>query len=397
MIQHDPAMQLAQLLAPCPVCEGSQAEGITALPRSAVETNRLWPSAAEARSAPSAAIDLVSCTGCGHIFNATFNPEMVAYNQDYESSQMFSPRFRAYAESLAMQLLGELRVPSKGSIVEVGGGRGEFLQLICDRAGARGTNIDPSCGDDPDVRGAAIVQVPEFYGVEHADIPADLMVCRHTLEHVPDPGDLLRKMRIAAECTGAPVYIEVPNGDYVFDETAFAEIIYPHYSYFTKASLTALVERAGFEVVKLCEYFDNQFLGAWLTLRRPSSLPARPEPVAIESIVAKGHAFDEKIRSLRTRVGELSARGSKIAAWGAGAKAVSFLNIIDELEDVSYVVDVNPRKVAHYVPVTAQPIVAPEHLCEFGADTVFVMNPIYEAEIAADIRSRGLSSEIVVI
>lgn len=71
--------------------------------------------------------------------------------------------------------------------------------------------------------------------------------------------------------------------------------------------------------------------------------------------------------------------------WGAGSKAVTFLNILKTQGLVEYVVDINPRKTSLFVPGTGQQIVQPEFLQQYKPDVIMIMNPIYRQEIAQDL------------
>jgi hypothetical protein len=70
-----------------------------------------------------------------------------------------------------------------------------------------------------------------------------------------------------------------------------------------------------------------------------------------------------------------------VALWGAGAKGVTFANLIDsERQDLDCIVDLNPEKQGHYVPGTGHPIVSYRDLCERGVTAAILMNPNYRQE-----------------
>ena len=78
-------------------------------------------------------------------------------------------------------------------------------------------------------------------------------------------------------------------------------------------------------------------------------------------------------------------------AWGAGAKAVTFLNIIDPAGDcITHIVDVSPRKTGRFVPGSGQEIVEPSALRELSPDVLILMNAVYRDEIRAAVRALGL-------
>src|SRR3546814_3103794 len=88
---------------------------------------------------------------------------------------------------------------------------------------------------------------------------ADLVCCRHVLEHVPEPAHLLGTAR-AMLSRGVPgvAFFEVPNALFVFDRLSVWDIIYEHVSYFTPASLSRAFALAGYAVRHLEEAFGGQ-------------------------------------------------------------------------------------------------------------------------------------------
>jgi hypothetical protein len=83
--------------------------------------------------------------------------------------------------------------------------------------------------------------------------------------------------------------------------------------------------------------------------------------------------------------------------WGAGAKGVTFLNLLRLTagSGVDWVVDINPRKQGHFAPLMGQRIVGPDFLLENPPQLVIVLNPEYELEVRSMINDRGIDCEVV--
>jgi C-methyltransferase C-terminal domain/Methyltransferase domain len=316
---------------------------------------------------------------------------------DYENSQMFSPRFRRYAEELSDTLIAKHDLHRK-RIVEIGGGSGDFLRMICDRGDNLGVSIGPSYipepGNDipPNIR-----FIRDYYTAKYIDEPADIIICRHVLEHFWGARDLITTMREAVgERRDIVVYVEVPNGDFILRERTFWEFHYQHVSYFTKTSLTKLFTECGFDVREVQESFEGQFLGievcaAAHDVASNQSTRGDGEQMTAVSCRAFGMAFHTEVVSWQDRLKLLCANGQRVFTWGAGAKAVTFLNIVDPAGDViAHIVDVNPRKTGRFVPGSGQEIVEPNALRELRPDVLILMNAIYRDEIRSAVRALGL-------
>jgi hypothetical protein len=382
---------------PCIVCDSPNVIRFAEIPPVPIDTNRLWSCRADARAAPKERISLAYCNGCGHVFNRSYNNDLVDYKVDYENSQIFSPRFLRYVEDLSDTLIAKYDLHHK-HIVEVGGGKGEFLKIICDRGNNLGVSIGPSYRPEPDVDIPRNVRfITDYYTEKHVAEPADIIICRHVLEHFWGACDLIRTVRQAVgERRDLGVYFEVPNGDFILRERAFWEFHYQHVSYFTKTSFTKLFTRCGFEVCEVQENFEGQFLGLQARVAAhevTSNQNTREdrERAAAASCRAFGTAFRARAASWLDHLGLLRANGQRAVAWGAGAKAVTFLNIVDPAGDViSHIVDVNPRKTGRFVPGSGQEIVEPNALRELNPEVIVLMNAIYRDEIGSAVRALGL-------
>jgi hypothetical protein len=373
------------------------------MPAVPVNTIRLWSSRAAACSAARARIELTCCKNCGHLFNRCYDDDLVDYEADYDSSQMCSTRFRRYAEELADRLITTHNLYQK-DIVEIGGGRGEFLRIICNRGDNRGVSFDRSFHPDPsDDVPANLRFVRDYYNAKYASESADLIVCRHVLEHIWEPRSLVGTVRQAiGDRKDLVVYFEVPNGEFILREQVFWEIIYQHPSYFTKGSLARLFTMCGFQIRDIEESFGGQFLAIEASAPAENAVPDRNSVSRNTSTTEElGRALDAmfsaRMANWEARLGQLQEKRKRVVAWGAGAKATTFLNIIDPAGSViSHVIDINPRKTGRFIPGSGQEIVAPNTLKELRPEVIILMNEIYRDEIAADTAAFGLNPTFLV-
>jgi hypothetical protein len=287
--------------------------------------------------------------------------------------------------------------------VEIGGGRGDFLRIICDRGYNNGVSFGPSyrpaAGDDVPVN---VRFVTDYYTAKYAAVPANLIVCRHVLEHFWEPRPLIDAVRQAVgDRKDVVVYFEVPNGDFILRKQIFWELIYQHPSYFTQSSLTKLFTMCGFEVRDIRESFGGQFLAIEAFARSDGAvLDGDSFCENMSATTALGRAlnaaFSANVASWRQRLEQLHDKGRRIVVWGAGAKAATFLNVVDPAGSlISHVVDINPRKTGRFVPGSGQEIVAPNSLRELCPDVIILMNQIYRDEIASDTAALGLHPEFL--
>jgi SAM-dependent methyltransferase len=377
------------------VCGRSAQEPFAELRNVPVHPNVLWPTAEDARAAPRGDVALALCDSCGLIWNIRFDPEALSYGAEYENSLHFSAEFQRYSGGLADRLVDRYQL-RRGHVVEIGSGKGEFLALLCERGARTAVGFDPSYDGEADDRGdGRVTFVRELFG-ENADVgDADLVVCRHVVEHLDDPVGMLRTVRRALGKREAAVYVEVPSAEYVLRDDAIWDVIYSHVTCLSSRALRTILDRAGFSVREHGYAFRGQFLWAEASSNGVDSSDS-PHADEISSLVSRfAHRVAAKRAYWAETLREFLTRGS-VALWGAGAKGTTFLNILDEGEGIDTVVDVNPRKQGKYVPGTGQVITGPASLQERRPSTIIVMNPVYREEIDRMVRAVGVDARLVV-
>lgn len=361
-----------------------------------VHVGVLWSTAEGARACPRGSIRLVFDHDSGLIHNAAFDESLVDYSLRYDNALHFSPFFQAYEERLAKRLVDRYALQGK-HVVEIGAGGGRFLGLLCELGDNRGTGYDPS--HDPqaaDARlGDRVEVVRDYYSERHADRPAALLCCRHVLEHIPEPAAFLRGLRNTLDRHPETVlYFEVPNSYLVLRELSIWDVIYEHCGYFVPESLGALFRSAGFEILDLHESYEGQFVGIEARPGRVDDSPCDTRELA-PAVAAFSQRFRAKRDAWQRRLGELRRAGRRAVVWGGGAKAVSFLNLLELGDAIELVVDINPGKQGTHLAGAGQEIVAPEALREVRPDVVLVMNAVYRREIEAQLGGLGVSCTVL--
>jgi hypothetical protein len=368
------------------------------IPHVPVVCNVLWPSAERARTAPLVDIRLAFCPHCAHIFNPEFDPARLNYDETYENSLHFSPHFQHYIEELARDLVARYDLHRK-TLVEIGGGKGDFLQLLCALGDNQGVSIDPSYApnpaDGPVDRRVRFIQ--DYYGEQYAGLSADFICSRHTLEHIPQPVALMATIRrTIGEGWQSVVFFEAPNATSTLHDLAVWDIIYEHCSYFTDHSLAYLFAHCGFAVQRIQAAYAGQFL----CIEATPAATAREErdPAAVNAIAADvarfAERYQQKVASERARLEAWRAAGKRVALWGAGSKGITFLNVLGPYGQIDYAVDINPRKHGMYVTGAGQLIVPPAYLQQAPPDIVLVMNPVYCKEIRQILDELGVAAEL---
>jgi len=374
----------------CPVCGTNETHPFFALSNVPVNCSALWATKEAALGCQLGHIELTMCSGCELIFNRRYDPQLMTYSDNYDNSLDFSSAFQIYAQELSARLRETYRLRSK-HVVEIGSGRGRFLKLLCEDGTNYGVGYDPSFGGEVGGETPCVRFVQDFYANRYASEPVDFLCCRHVLEHIEKPLDFLINLRqMLAPHGDVVLYFEVPNACSILTGSGLWDIIYQHVLYFTKRSLSAVFARAGFEVVNAGTAFAGQFLFLEARLASSNSAVTRSDSGA-----ARGHSnlkvltdafgarFRDSVLAWSNYIQAALQDKKRLAFWGAGAKGVTFLNVVPHAAQMRPVIDCNPRKAGMYVPGTGQRILSPAHLQGYEPDIVATLNPVYRQEIAS--------------
>lgn len=355
----------------------------------------LLDSATEALEYPKGELLLGLCPRCGFIQNVRFEPSLVNYSLPTEESQAFSPRFQAFAGELATELVEHYDLTCR-SVLEIGCGKGDFMELLGDRGVRSAVGIDPGFSPRGTRHGDRIRFVRAHYGESHVDWTADLIVTRHLLEHIPNVGEFIGWLAKSTGATpGGSLFTEVPDMARVLREGAFWDVYYEHCSYFTLGSLGRALRTAGLDVEDLHSAFEGQYIVA--SARCGSGHTAHPDEEEVSATAELVAGFTRTAMSSRMRwrrrIERVIDAGSPVCLWGGGSKAVAFLSSLGSDLDVT-VVDINPYKQGKWLPGTAIPVGAPEDLLTAPPGLVIPMNPVYRDEIRSQLHRLGLDPAV---
>jgi SAM-dependent methyltransferase len=386
----------------CPVCHGAQLEEFLRRDSVPVHQNLVLKTQDAARRLNAGRLTMTVCRDCSFVFNRSFDPDLLSYGEDYDNSQNFSPAFVQHLNGLVNRLVKQNSVENC-TVVEVGCGKGDFLNRLTGPADYRnrGFGFDPAYVGPDVINDGRTSFCRTFYSEESSKIAADVVISRHVIEHVPDPRMLLKSIHAAlSQSPNARVFFETPCVEWILRNQVAWDFFYEHCSLFTAKSLACLFEETGFQVKMVDHVFGGQYLWleAVLAAEPCESIPfSRREQFSDLAAHVRnmglnyGTSESERNQRWSAQVRRLTKQG-RVALWGAGAKGVTFANLVDSDKSLfQCVVDTNPSKQGRYLAGTGHEIVSPADLVKMDVSSVVVLNPNYCAEIRktlADFRVR---------
>ena len=387
-------------ISSCPVCHSGTSVRIEHRDDVPVMMHKLYDSAEAARQCRRGTLDMRQCQHCGFSWNAQFDASLVEYSESYENDQTHSPVFAAHVDERAKDVVHAERNNDALDFLEVGCGQGGFLRLVAREAGVQLRSAE---GFDPAFRGEGfhegLCRIHKTYFSEQTvgflHHTPNVVASRHTIEHVPDPVSFLRAIRKSlGPKSNAVLFIETPCVDWILNNRAMQDIFYEHCSIFTATALDIALKRSGFDDVEIAHVFGGQYLWARATATQPKSSDCSLMRASYASPVPQD-AMKRCLTEWQSRLSASAVEG-KIALWGAGAKGITFAQVVDPNgELIDHVIDINPGKQNHFLPGTGLKVLAPQAAVSRGPRSVFVMNPNYLAEIEHMALLVGLSAQFI--
>lgn len=304
--------------------------------------------------------------------NESFDESLIRYDSDYQNSQAFSPRFQSHLEHMAD--LVETHFPGGGKLVEVGCGKGDFIELIEKKELFSVTGYDTTYDGHKS-------NIYKCYLTEDMSIDADVVVLRHVLEHVPQPHEFLLLLKNVFG--DAKIVIEVPRHEWIVEHQTFYDITYEHVNYFTKSALFKLFDD---KVIQYDKVFDDQYHYVVAELSELNS--------AYNSIYCNDEwselPFTQLFPDFRKNLETLQARAAhtdSVFIWGAATKGCLFLTHCKNMgiltDKVKFAIDLNPHKQNKFLPYSLIEIKSPESVLSLlnHEDIILVSNRNYLDEV----------------
>lgn len=341
------------------------------------------------------------CSTCGFITNIAYDSSKVDYSTLAPEEQGSSTTFNAFATRLARRLIETYNIKNK-KVLEIGCGRGTFLELLCTIGKNHGVGIDPSTitGELKSTIPNNLLFIRDYFSAKYKKCLGDLVCCRHTLEHIYETTDFIKSIRqMIGNKYSTISFFEVPDTSRILKEVAFWDIYYEHCSYFTLGSISRLFRLNKFKIEYLKKDYFNQYL---LIDSKPLNNPSQKIHNLEESVELTAKNVLEftinsqkKIKKWKNLLNQIQKKKKKTIVWGSGSKCVGFMTTLNVKNEIDYIVDINPLRHGKFIPGVGKQIMSPTFLSSYKPDIVIVMNPVYLEEIKKDLSSMKLFPKLI--
>ncbi len=204
---------------------------------------------------------LLWCPKCGHgQLHNQINPSILYDSSKYSFKTSISATARHGTENF-ITFLKKVSLKKKYNCILDVGCNDLYLLEKLEFLGKYKVGIDPIWSTKaPDNIGEATTVIGET--IEEADLTnllpskPDLILCRHTLEHIYDPLQILRKL-IECSTDDALFIFEFPSFESMIERLRFDQIFHEHLQYFSKSSFEEMLMNSGANLIEFGENYHD--------------------------------------------------------------------------------------------------------------------------------------------
>ncbi|MDO8289814.1 MAG: class I SAM-dependent methyltransferase [Parvibaculum sp.] len=301
---------------------------------------------------PQASLNLEYCAACGFIRQV----QEIQPSIDYAHVERGTAQQLPHYTTTIIDGMKKRGITTQDFIVEIGCNDGSFLDALKASGFENLLGVEPSVGLSQTAasKGFRVEPIPltpdnarKIIG-KHGQ--ADAVVCRHTLEHVPAPKDLIAAIATLLKPGGICI-IEVPDTDWVIEHLCIHEIWDEHISYFRPGSLHRLLKSKGLSVLALdaIRFRDTRNLVCFaMRGETPDALEQVRDQTTLEDIANCADRWRILINSLQNAI---AAAPKPLIAIGASHIQINFINFAKLDMQIQILIDDDPRKQNRRAPI----------------------------------------------
>ncbi len=308
-----------------------------------------------------------------------------AYFSSYVQTMLDSGK--AYAEAMTKRFA----LGANSKVVEIAANDGYLLRWF-KPLGVPVLGVEPAANVAEAARKLDIPMEVLFFGQKTAEAlkakghAADLMAANNVVAHVPDLNDFVAGFKVLLKPTGVATF-EFHHVLNLLTLGQFDNIYHEHFCYHSLTTFAKILAHHGLQVFDVEEignhggslrvFCQPQGTGVHPVGERVGAMLAREKQAGLGTL-APYLAFDKRVRAIKRKalsfLIDAKEQGKSIAAYGAPAKATSFLTFVGARSDfIDYTIDRNPNKQNHFLPGLKIPIFGPERLAQTKPDYLLIL------------------------
>lgn len=284
-------------------------------------------------------------------------------------------------------------------VVDIGGNDGSLLkEFRKENRNLKYVNVDCSTSFIDINKEAGIEYINEYFG-ETTSLPykAKLITSTNVFQHTEPIMSFVKGVRRNLSNEGVWC-LEFPYVLTTLANDNYDQIYHEHVYYFCLQNIVDLVEKEGMKVINVS--YHDMHSGTLRVISAKKSCHMQPDSTVLSFLNLEKTLTEEyclkwgknainKIRSYEEFVIDLKKKGYSIAAFGAAAKGVVFLNSCGlDYTTIKFIIDDTPFKQNKFVPGTGIPVVSREVLKTNKIDYIIILAHNFKDYIMASLEGQ---------
>ena len=338
-------------------------------------------------------LNVVSCKKCSHLFLSkipNLNLLNNLYNKYYNYPSPIKGFFKPERDDNFIKIfLKNNNNKKKQSIFEIGCYDGYVLKKLSEK-GHKVLGCDPSKGALIGKKKGIPIRKEFFNPSLHKYEKYDFVITRHLIEHIVNPIRWLKNLLKVLKVNGKLV-IETPNVDFFLKRGLPSVFSLQHLQYFTKYSLSILLDNLNCKVEKI--YQSNENLIFFVKKNKKQKKKLKTKNSNIENL----KKFKKKYLSTKKMLQKEVAKNSvkKISVWGAGGFG-SVVHLFYDLpaKKILFYVDSDPKKTKMRF-LTSNASIYNKNYLRVKKPDIIVVTSLYGTQILKLLKKEKLQVKVI--
>lgn len=271
---------------------------------------------------------------------------------DYSYTSDNSIVSRSHFRKIAKIICKNLKLNKKSFLVEAGSNDGTFLNEVVNLSKAKVLGVDPSSNISKIARKKKIQTLTSYFDYKCSGIikkkfgNADVIYGANVFNHVDDINNFLKGASRLIKNNGRLI-LEVPDLNSLIEKVGFDTIYHEHRHYFSENSLSKILNKQGFSVLKIQKI--NYMSGS---LRVFASKNKINNKIKFRKIsLSQFNLFKKKVFITIQKIREFTKKNKPVLGIGAATKGNTLLNCCNfNDEDIKYILDRSKHKINKFTP-----------------------------------------------
>tara|TARA_B110000977_G_scaffold197561_1_gene280375 strand:- start:12996 stop:14165 length:1170 start_codon:yes stop_codon:yes gene_type:complete len=271
---------------------------------------------------------------------------------DYSYTSDNSIVSRSHFRKIAKIICKNLKLNKKSFLVEAGSNDGTFLNEVANLSKAKVLGVDPSSNISKIARKKKIQTLTSYFDYKCSGIikkkfgNADVIYGANVFNHVDDINNFLKGASRLIKNNGRLI-LEVPDLNSLIEKVGFDTIYHEHRHYFSENSLSKILNKQGFSVLKIQKI--NYMSGS---LRVFASKNKINNKIKFRKIsLLQFNLFKKKVFITIQKIREFIKNNRPVLGIGAATKGNTLLNSCNFNDvDIKYILDRSKHKINKFTP-----------------------------------------------